>query len=71
MSLWLVNDELTAIQMKRFYEEFGDGETIPEALQQAQLESIETLRELTQGALGEPIAPVRLWAPFMVQQTGV
>ena len=57
--------------MERFYEALGDGETIPEALRQAQLESIATLRGLTQENLGESIAPVRLWAPFMVQQTGV
>ena len=45
--------------------------TIPEALRQAQLESIATLRGLTKEALGEAIAPVRLWAPFIVQQTGL
>ena len=71
MSLWLVNDDLTVTQMERFYRGFGDGEPIPEALRQAQLESIATLRGLTQEALGEAIAPVRLWAPFIVQQTGL
>ena len=71
MSLWLVNDDLTVNQMERFYEGYGEGESIPESLRQAQLESINTLRGLTQEAQGESLAPVRLWAPFMVQQTGL
>ena len=71
MSLWLVNDALTVTQMERFYEGYGQGEPIPEALRQAQLESIATLRGLFQAEIGESIAPVRIWAPFMVQQTGL
>ncbi len=71
MSLWLVNDAITAAQMERFYKEFGAGAPAQEALRAAQLESIANLREAAQESLGEPITPVRLWAPFMLQQTGI
>ena len=49
----------------------GGAQTHEDQLRQAQLESIVTLRGLTQEDLGTSIAPVRLWAPFMVQQTGM
>lgn len=39
------------------------------ALREAQLKSIAALQEQTKATLGEPLAPVRLWAPFIVQQT--
>jgi CHAT domain-containing protein/Tfp pilus assembly protein PilF len=70
MSLWRVNDEHTAAQMEQFYKAFGRGLSSPEALREAQLATIGSLREQTQGEQGEPIAPVKLWAPFIVQQTG-
>lgn len=70
MSLWPVNDKLTLTQMERFYQAYGRGETVSEALRQAQLETIVSLREQTEAALSEPLAPVKLWAPFIVQQTG-
>src|SRR5262249_46308155 len=41
-----------------------------EALREAQLQSITRLREQTKLALGEALAPVTLWAPFIAQQTG-
>jgi CHAT domain-containing protein len=70
MSLWRVNDERTAAQMEQFYKAFGRGLSSPQALREAQLETIGSLREQTQGEHGEPLAPVKLWAPFIVQQTG-
>jgi len=36
-SLWLVEDEATALLMRHFYERLGAGEAIPEALRQAQV----------------------------------
>jgi CHAT domain-containing protein len=70
MSQWLANDYYTALQMERFYQAVGRGVSPAEALQEAQLATISSLREQIQGEGGEPIAPVNLWAPFMVQQTG-
>jgi CHAT domain-containing protein len=69
MSLWRVNDEHTAAQMEQFYKAFGRGLSSTEALREAQLETIGSLREQTQGEYGEPLALVKLWAPFIVQQT--
>ncbi|MBM4259562.1 MAG: CHAT domain-containing protein [Deltaproteobacteria bacterium] len=70
MSLWAVNDKITLQQMEEFYRGYTAGESPAVALRNAQLKSIATLREQTKAQLGEPIAPVRLWAPFIVQQTG-
>ncbi len=39
-----------------------------EVLRQAQLQSLAEIRTRTKKALGEALAPVKLWAP--VQQTG-
>jgi CHAT domain-containing protein len=64
MSLWLANDYYTALQMEQFYQALGRGVSPSEALREAQLATIRSLREQTQ------VAPVNLWAPFMVQQTG-
>jgi len=38
-------------------------------LRRAQLQTLANLRELT-ATIKEPLTPVRLWAPFIVQQTG-
>lgn len=70
MSLWPVNDKITLNQMEQFYRAYRRGETASEALRQVQLQTIASLREQTQAAFGEPLAPVKLWAPFIVQQTG-
>jgi CHAT domain-containing protein len=70
MSQWLASDYYTALQMEQFYQAVGRGVSSPEALREAQLATISRLREQIQGEGGEPIAPVNLWAPFMVQQTG-
>jgi CHAT domain-containing protein len=70
MSQWLVSDDHTAAQMEQFYKAVGRGVSPAEALREAQLASISSLREQMQGEGGEPLAPVYLWAPFMVQQTG-
>jgi CHAT domain-containing protein/Tfp pilus assembly protein PilF len=70
MSQWRANDYYTAAQMEQFYQAVGRGVSPAEALREAQLAMISSLREQMQGEGGEPIAPVNLWAPFMVQQTG-
>jgi CHAT domain-containing protein len=70
MSLWRANDYYTALQMEQFYQAVGRGVSPAEALREAQLATISRLRERMQGEGGEPLAPVNLWAPFMVQQTG-
>lgn len=69
MSLWPVGDQTTRTQMEEFYRAYGKGERPAEALRQAQLQTIANLRELT-ASFGKPMAPVRLWAPFILQQTG-
>jgi CHAT domain-containing protein len=69
MSLWPVGDQTTREQMEEFYREYGQGKPPAEALRQAQLQTISRLRKET-ATMKEPLAPVRLWAPFIVQQTG-
>jgi CHAT domain-containing protein/Tfp pilus assembly protein PilF len=69
MSLWAVNDKITLQQMEEFYRGYAAGKSPAVALRNAQLKSIAALREQTKATLGEPFAPVRLWAPFIVQQT--
>ena len=69
MSLWQVGDQTTHTQMEEFYRTHEQGEQPAEALRRAQLQTIAHLRELTAG-FGKPFAPVRLWAPFILQQTG-
>jgi CHAT domain-containing protein len=61
MSLWEVSDEVTARQMKMFYQNL---QKLPkaEALRQAQLETIKELKAEYNG-----IAPPGLWAPFILQ----
>jgi CHAT domain-containing protein len=70
MSLWPVDDELTVTQMERFYQAYGQGVSLADALRQAQLQAITELRTRTKEVVGEELAPVKLWAPFIVQQTG-
>jgi len=70
MSLWPVNDQVTLTQMEQFYQAYGQGMSPAEALRQAQLQTIAELRAHTKKAFGEALASVRLWAPFIVQQTG-
>jgi CHAT domain-containing protein len=69
MSLWPVGDRATREQMEAFYRAYGEGKSPAEALRQAQLQTLVTLRELTE-TMKEPLTPVKLWAPFIVQQTG-
>ena len=61
MSLWEVSDEVTARQMKIFYQNL---QKLPltEALRQAQLETIKELKAEYGG-----LAPPGLWAPFILQ----
>jgi len=61
MSLWPVNDDVTARQMQVLYKEYGNGRTPAEALRIAQLATIASLREKYHTA-----SPA-LWAPFIVQ----
>jgi hypothetical protein len=70
MSLWAVNDKVTLTQMEEFYRHYGSGELPALALREAQLQSIATLRNQMKATFGRSYAPVRLWAPFIVQQTG-
>lgn len=86
MSQWRINDELTVQQMASFYQKaFGSDEAstrssssnpaagpanLGQALRQAQLNSIGELREISQNEPGGPFAPVRLWAPFIIQVSG-
>ena len=60
MSLWPVSDEITANQMKAFYQNL---QKLPpaEALRQAQLETIKELK-----AKDGVVSPA-LWAPFILQ----
>ena len=61
MSLWPVSDDITADQMKAFYQNL---QKMPpaEALRQAQLQTIKELKAEFDG-----IAPPALWAPFILQ----
>jgi CHAT domain-containing protein/Tfp pilus assembly protein PilF len=61
MSLWEVSDDVTARQMKMFYQNL---QKLPkaEALRQAQLETIKELKAEYNG-----LAPPGLWAPFILQ----
>ena len=61
MSLWEVSDEVTARQMKMFYQNL---QKLPlaQALRQAQLETIKELKAEYNG-----LAPPGLWAPFILQ----
>ena len=61
MSLWPVSDDITAQQMLRFYELFGQGTPASRALRQAHLETIAKLRK--ERGLAQPV----LWAPFIMQ----
>ena len=61
MSLWPVSDDVTAQQMGVLYREYGNGRTPVEALRQAQLETIASLRSKSS------FASPALWAPFIVQ----
>jgi CHAT domain-containing protein/Tfp pilus assembly protein PilF len=69
MSLWQVNDKITRDLMERFYRAYSGGQSAAEALRAAQLETIDFLRARTSGVTGGGgVAPVNLWAPFMLQQ---
>lgn len=54
--------------MEAFYRAYGEGKSLTEALHQAQPRKLATSRELTK-TMKEPLPPVKLWAPFIVQQT--
>jgi CHAT domain-containing protein/Tfp pilus assembly protein PilF len=66
MTLWNVRDRVAAEQMQNFYRAYRDGAAPAAALRKAQIQTIERLRSLLDGA-----APVRIWAPFIVQQAGL
>ena len=71
MSLWLVSDAVTVDQMEEFYGAFAAGESAADSLRRAQLKTIRKLRQITKAEVGEDLAPVKLWAPFIVQQTQI
>jgi CHAT domain-containing protein/Tfp pilus assembly protein PilF len=66
MTLWNVRDRVAAEQMQHFYEGYRRGATPAAALRDAQIETIQHLRTLLDGS-----APVRIWAPFILQQAGL
>lgn len=70
MSLWRVNDQVTLSQMAHFYRAYGQGVAPAQAMCEAQVQTIAALRARTTETYGEALAPVKLWAPFIVQQTG-
>ena len=67
MSLWLVDDDFTVLQMQEFYEAFGQDGSAAHSLQEAQLATIMLLRDFYSDH-DEPMAPVKIWAPFIAQQ---
>ncbi len=64
LSLWPVEDKITAEQMHTFYKLYGKGKLPSEALREAQLKTIAQLREKFD------YAPPSLWAPFILQSSG-
>lgn len=67
MSLWLVDDDFTVLQMQEFYEEFGQDGSAANSLHEAQLATIMLLRDFYSD-YDQPMAPVKIWAPFIAQQ---
>jgi len=65
LSLWPVSDTITAEQMINFYRLYGKGMAPSEALRQAQLKTIAQLRKQY------GLASISLWAPFILQGTGL
>ena len=57
--------------MEEFYGTFATGRSAADSLRQAQLKTIRKLRQITVAETGEELAPVKLWAPFIVQQTRI
>jgi CHAT domain-containing protein len=71
MSLWPVDDDETRNLMEHFYRNYSSGTPAPEALRQAQISTLRSLRAGQKSADGgQSVAPVVLWAPFVVQQSG-
>ena len=54
-----------------FSRAYGQGVAPAQAMCEAQVQTIAELRAHTTETYGEALAPVKLWAPFIVQQTGV
>ena len=71
MSLWLVDDTTTSDLMTAFYEAYTAGQSIPRAFHAAQVRTLAQLREKYEAAGGTAVAPVILWAPFIVQRSGL
>lgn len=69
MNLGPVGDRMTREQMEAFYRAYGEGKFLTGALRQAQLQTLVDLRESTK-AMKEPLPSVKLWALFIMQQTG-
>ncbi|MEQ1558278.1 MAG: CHAT domain-containing protein [Methyloglobulus sp.] len=68
MSLWVVEDDITAAQMREFYRHYASGELPADALRVAQLQTIAKLREKAGGVADDSFMPsVRRWAPFIAQ----
>ncbi len=72
ISLWRVSDRITRDLMQRFYRSYEQGTPVAQALRDAEVQTIASLRDANSaGAQHQPYAPVNLWAPFIVQQTGI
>ena len=70
MTLWSVADEETRDVMKHFYSDFATTGQAPRALQAAQVAMLKQLRAANEtGTAGQPVAPVVLWAAFLIQQS--
>jgi CHAT domain-containing protein len=67
MSLWLVDDDFTVLQMQEFYEAFGQDGSAANSLREGQLATITLLRGFYSD-YDAPMAPVKIWAPFIAQQ---
>jgi CHAT domain-containing protein len=70
MSLWPVSEALAVDQIKWFYEGVSEGLPVADAMRDSQLKTMEEVRKITEAEIVEPLPLVRLWAPFIVQQSG-
>ncbi len=64
----MVEDDITAAQMREFYRHYASGESPADALRAAQLQTIAKLREKADGVADDSFMPsARRWASFIAQ----